>query len=449
MDISKCINAVDRDNMVIASACRISYFPLVIGRAEGVMLEDIDGNKYIDLLSSAGALNVGHSHPKVNKAITAQMKKFIHYTPAYSYNDPMINLAEKLIGITPGNYKKQVVFGLTGSDANDGAMKFARAYTGRSKIITYMGAYHGSTYGSMTMSAISPKMRRKMGPFVPDIYSFPYPNCYRCSFGEEKDTCDLKCLEQIQAAFRNYIPSDEVAAVIIEPVQGDGGMIVPPEKYIQQLHQLCAENGILFISEEVQQGFGRTGKWFGIENFDIIPDAVVLGKSIASGMPLSAVVAREEIMKSLEPPAHAFTTAANPVCCSAALSTIDILSEDGFFDHVVEMGDLVKAYFNTMKRKYDLIGDVRGLGLSIGVELVKDRDKKEKDIQAAAKICYRCYERGVLLIYLSGNVLRIQPPLIITKEEMIKALEIIGLSILDYLSGKIPDDVLKLTKGWQ
>lgn len=444
----KCNKVVTRDHAVIANACRIPYYPLVIGSASGSIVEDIDGNKYIDLLSSGGALNAGHSNQKVNRAIMEQVNQFVHYTPAYFYHTPMIDLAEKLIEITPGSYKKRVAFGLSGSDANDGAIKFARAYTGRSKIITFIGAYHGSTYGSMTMSAITTKMRRKMGPFLPDIYSFSYPYCYRCIYGKSEENCSLECLEQIKTAFSTYIPAEEVAAVIFEPMQGDGGLIVPPYKYVSRLHALCSENGILFVSEEVQQGFGRTGKWFGIEHFDVTPDITVLGKAIASGMPLSAVVGREEIMQAVDPCGHAFTTAANPVCCRAAISTIDVLSEKGFFDHVNEIGCLVKEHFYKMKEKYEIIGDVRGLGLSIGVELVKDTASKERNSEAALKICYRCYEKGVLMIFLNGSILRIQPPLVITKEEILKALDIIDSAINEYLSGGIPDDVLKLIKGW-
>ena len=448
MNIDKCIEKVERDNKVIASSGRIPYYPLVVSSVDGATIKDIDGNSYIDLLSSAGVLNVGGSNSKINDAIIEQVNKFIHYTPAYSYNEPMIDLAEKLIEITPGNYDKKVAFGLSGSDANDGVIKFARAYTGRSNIITFIGAYHGSTYGSMTMSAITTKMRRKIGPFLPNVYSFNYPNCYRCAYDKKEDSCNLECLNEINTAFETYLPVDEVAAVIIEPVQGDSGMIVPPKKYIEKLYDICKQNKILFISEEVQQGFGRTGKWFGIDHFGVIPDAVVLGKSIASGMPLSAIVGRKEVMDSLESPAHAFTNAANPMCCSAAIGNIDIISENGFLDHVNEIGNITKEYFNKMKDKYEIIGDVRGLGLSIGVELIKDPVKKERHNEAASKICYRCYEKGVILITLNGNIFRIQPPLNISKEEMLKALEIIESSIVDYISGKIPDDVLNIVKGW-
>lgn len=448
MNIDKCIKEVERDSRVVARACRIPYFPLVVESIDGSTVKDIDGNEYIDLLSSAGSINVGGGNEQIKKSINEQVNKFVHYTSAYLYNKPMIDLAEKLIKITPGKFPKKVAFGLSGSDANDGAIKFARAYTRRSSIITFIGAYHGATYGSMSMSAITTKMRRKMGPFLPGVYSFAYPNCYRCNYDKKECCCNLECLHQIEIAFDSYLPADEVAAVVIEPVQGDGGIIVPPRKYMEKLYEMCVKNKILFISEEVQQGFGRTGKWFGIDNFDLVPDAVVLGKSIADGMPLSAVVGKEDIMQSLDPPAHAFTTAANPVCCCSALSTIDIISQDGFLVQVNEMGNFIRDYLNNLKDKYHIIGDVRGLGMSIGVELVKDRIKKEKNTEAALKICYRCYEKGVLIVTLNGNVLRIQPPLIITKDEISRALEIIKSSIEDYLQGNIPDDVLNSVKGW-
>ncbi|MEY8764203.1 MULTISPECIES: aspartate aminotransferase family protein [Clostridium] len=448
MNVDRCIGEVKRDNNVVSRACRIPYFPLVVESIKGSTVRDIDGNEYIDLLCSAGSTNVGGANEKVKKSIIDQVNKYIHYTPGYLYNKPMIDLAERLIKITPGKFAKKVAFGLSGSDANDGAIKFARAYTGRSSIITFIGAYHGATYGSMSMSAITTKMRRKLGPFLPGVYSFPYPNCYRCIYGKKENCCNLECLRQIGIAFESYLPPEDVAAVVIEPIQGDAGIIVPPGKYMRKLRELCAQNGILFISEEVQQGFGRTGRWFGIENFDLIPDAVILGKSISNGMPLSAIVGREEMMQSLDPPAHIFTTAANPVCCASAVSTVDIIAEKGFLEHVNEIGNFAKNYLNHLKDEYTIIGDVRGIGLSIGVELVEDKISKEKNIEAALKICYRCYEKGVILISLNGNVLRIQPPLIITKDEMYRALKIIKSSIEDYLHGDIPDDVLDTIKGW-
>lgn len=448
MKTDKCLEVVRQDEEVISPSSRVPYYPLVIKRGHDAVVEDIDGNEYIDLLSSAGALNTGHSHPRVVEAVTRQVKDFIHYTPAYMYHEPLVKLANRLCEITPGNFKKRVAFGLSGSDANDGMIKLARAFTGRKKVISFIQSYHGSTYGAISLSALSLNMRKKIGPLLPEVHHIPYPDCYRCAFGKSKESCDLECLKQLETAFSHYIPPEEVAAVIMEPIAGDAGLVVPPQKYMDNLYRLCKENGILFVSEEVQQGFGRTGRWFGIEHFGIEPDAVVMGKSIASGMPLSAIVAREEIMQAWEAPAHLFTTAGNPVSCVAALATIDIILEEGLLEHTREIGSYAMEKLNKLKEKFEVIGDVRGLGLSIGVDLVKDRKTKEKAGEAAAKVCYRCWEKGVVLTFFAGNVLRIQPPLVISRQQMDKAIDIIEQAISEYLAGGIPDRVLQVAKGW-
>jgi len=448
MNYEMCKKLVNEDDNVLSSCFRLPYYPLAVKRGYGSIVEDIDGNSFIDLFSSASSLNVGHCHPKVVEAIIEQSKKFTHYSPVYSYNETLVELANKLCEITPGNYRKRVAFGLSGSDANDGMIKLARCYTGRSKIVSFIQAYHGSTYGSMSLSAISLNMRRKIGPMLPDIFHIPYPDCYRCKFGQKEDTCSLECLKQFEAALEYYIPAEEIAAVIIEPVAGDAGLVVPPKKYMESLYEICKANGILFVSEEVQQGLGRTGKWFGIEHFDIEPDIVIIAKSLASGLPLSAIVGREEIMQSWQAPAHAFTTAGNPVCCSAAVAPLQVIEDENLIEHSREMGEYVKERLNLMKDKYTLIGDVRGLGLSIGVDLVKDRVSKERNKEAASKICYRCWEKGLILTFFANNVLRIQPPLIIKKEELDTAIDIIEGAINDFLAGDIPDEILRIAKGW-
>lgn len=447
-DIKKCQELVERDRKVIATGARVPYYPLVVKRGHGAIIEDADGNEYIDLLSSAGATNTGHSHPKVVKAIKDQAEEFIHYTPAYMYHEPLIKLAERFVEITPGNFNKKVMFGLTGSDANDGMMKLARAYTGRTKIISFVGAYHGSTYGAISISALSLNMRRKIGPLVPDIYHINYPDCYRCKCGKKVEDCNLECLNELQEKFTTYLPPEEVAVIIMEPIAGDGGIVIPPEKYVKKLYEICKKHGILFAVDEVQQGFGRTGKWFAIEHFGVDPDIIVMGKSIASGMPMSAIVAREEIMESVGPPAHLFTTIGNPVCCQASLATIDVIEGEGLIQAATEKGNYLKSKFEELKEKYNMIGDVRGLGLSIGVDLVKDRETKERYQEACAKICYRCWEKGLLLTFFANNVLRVQPPLVITMEQIDKAIEIIEEAIKEFLAGEIPDEVLKTAKGW-
>lgn len=448
MDISKCNRVVKDDGEIISSSSRVPYYPLVIKRGHGVMIEDIDGNEYIDLLSSAAAINVGHSHPKIVKAIIEQVKEITHYTPAYMYHESLVKLGKKLIEITPGNFEKKVTFGLSGSDSIDGMIKFARAYTKRSKIISFIQSYHGSTYGAISLSALSLNMRKKIGPLLPEIHHIQYPDCYRCRFGKEKGKCKLECINELEIAFEHFIPAEEVAAIVMEPIAGDMGLIIPPKEYMNKLHDICKKNGILFVSDEIQQGFGRSGKWFGIDHFNIEPDIIVIGKSVASGMPLSAIIARKEIMESLESPAHLFTIAGNPVSCRAALATIDVIENENLIENANKVGAFTKKRFRELAEKYDIIGDVRGEGLSIGIDLVTDRKTKEKATDAAAKICYRCWEKGILLIFFGKSVLRIQPPLIISIEEMDRAINIIEESIIEYINGKISDEVLGIVRGW-
>lgn len=444
----KCSELVERDAKVYPELARIAYYPLAIKRGKGAIIEDFDGNKFIDMLSSASALNTGHSHPRIVQAMKDQIDDFISYTAAYTYSEPLVLLGEELCKITPGDFEKRVLYGLSGSDANDGMIKLARAYTGKTKIISFIGAYHGSTYGALSLSAISLNMRRKVGPLLPEIEHIRYPDCYRCAFKCQEETCDLECLNDFKTALTSYMPADEIAAIVIEPIAGDAGLIVPPQKYMDEIFKICKENDILFVSEEVQQGFGRTGKWFCIEHFNIVPDMVVMGKSMASGVPLSAIVARKEITDSLGPPAHLFTMSGNALSCVASLETINVLRDEKLLEKSEELGAYARSRFEAMKEKYEIIGDVRGIGLSIGIDLVKDRKTKEGDKLGASKICYRAWQKGIILIFLASGVLRIQPPLVITKEELDRAIDIIEESIVEYLNGQIPDEVLDVIKGW-
>ncbi|MDF9867296.1 4-aminobutyrate aminotransferase [Bacilli bacterium PM5-3] len=443
MKLQKANELVNRDSKVMGVCGKIKYYPFVIEKGIGSTVYDVDGNKFIDLLSSAASLNLGHSHPNVIKAIEESISKFTHYTTAYFYNEKAIELAEKVIAATPGDFEKKICFGLTGSDANDGAIKFARGYTGRSKIIAFDGAYHGSTYGSLSLTHISLNMRRKIGPVMPDVHVFDYPNTYHNGDDDGK-----RCIERIKKAFKTYCPPEEVAAIILEPIQGDAGIIVPPKEFVQGLAALCKEHGILLISEEVQHGYMRTGKMFSIEQFDVVPDLIVLAKPMGGGMPISAVVGRAEVIDSLGAPAHVFTFSGNHVSCASAIATIDTINTPEFEESVNKKGEYLKELLNELKDKYDFVGDVRGMGLSIGVELVKDKDSKESNDEAAAKIIYRAWEKGVILITVDGNVLRIQPPLVITMEEIKEAVSIIDEAMSDYKNNEIPDDVLNVIKGW-
>ncbi len=436
------------DNALMSKASRIPYFPLTVASAKGAVVTDLAGVEYIDFLASAACVNAGHSHPKVVQAIKDQADKYILYNTSYSYTEPQLKLAKELHRITPGKFNKKTSYGLSGSDAVDGVIKLARAYTGRTNIVSFIDSYHGSTYGALSLSAISLNMRKKMGPFLPGVHHIPYPYCYRCPMGQKEENCKLECLDQLKKAFESYLPPEDVAALVFEPIAGDAGMVVPPKKYVKALYELCQYYGILFVSEEVQQGFGRTGKWFAIEHFDVVPDAIVVAKSIASGMPISAIVAREELMNSWGAPAHAFSMSGNPISCQAALATISVIEEENLIEKARTLGEYLLRQFQEIKSRYEIIGDVRGKGLSIGVEIIKDRKSKEKDTIGTAKICYRCYEKGLILTFLGQNSLRIQPPLVISKAQIDKALGIIEEAIKEYLNDEIPNDVLKFAKGW-
>ncbi|MFQ6052746.1 MAG: aspartate aminotransferase family protein [Candidatus Bathyarchaeia archaeon] len=448
--LKRCMEVVDRDREVISPASRIAYYPLVVSRAEGCRIWDLDGNEYLDFLSGAAVNNVGHCHPRVVEAIEAQARRLIHNTLGYSYHELPVALAERLVELTPGRFPKRVAFGLSGSDSNDGAMKLARAATGRPKIVAFLGSYHGTTFGALTLSAISLKMRRRLGPLVPEVYHVPYADCYRCYFGLEYPGCGLRCVEHIRTVLEMLIPPDEVAAFILEPIQGDAGIVIPPEEFWPEVKGLCEENGILFMDEEVQTGFGRTGRMFAVEHWGVEPDAVLSAKPLASGLPIGVIVARRELMESWPAPAHLFTTQANPVVCAAALATLEVIKRENLLERAQRRGEEAMKRFREMEERFDLIGDVRGRGLLIGVELVEDRETKEPARKEAMKVAWRAWERGLVMISFGryGNVLRVAPPLTIEEEELEAALGIVEASIEDVVKGRVPDSVLQEMRAW-
>ncbi len=433
----KSMEMVKKSDKVYAGAGQIRYFDICLESAKGAMLKDLDGNEYIDLLATASAMNVGHSHPKVLAAMEKQMKTLLHYTPAYFYNPKVEQLAQRLIDLTPGDFEKKVLFGNSGSDANDGMMKFARAYTGRKTIVSFVGAYHGSTYGSMTLSAVSLNMRRKMTPLVSGVEYIPFPNSYDRKENEsEKEFVD-RYWGYFENALNTYLPVDEIAGIIIEAIQGDGGFLKMPQEYMDRLYKFTRDHNIVFAVDEINQGLGRSGKMWSIEHFGIAPDILTTAKSLASGMPLSAIVGRKEIMDSLEAPGHLFTTSGNPVCCAAALASFDVIEEENLVEKSRKDGEYVRERFEKMQEKYPVIGDVRIYGLNGGVELVKDRKTKEPDSESASKLITYLMQNGVLMITVKGNVLRFQPPLVITRDQLDKALDTIGKGFSELEKGNL------------
>lgn len=445
--MGKVQDVMNRDKQYFAKAGRIPYYPLVIEEAHGSTLIDVEGKKYIDLLSSASSQNVGHTPKKVVEAIQRQASKMVHYTPAYMHHEPLTKLSEKLCKLSPGNFEKQALFGLTGSDACDGMIKFARGYTGRPYIISFENAYHGSTYGSITASTISLNMRRKIGPLLPGFYHIPYPDNYRGMYKENEPKTVEGYLAPLKEMFEKYVPPEEVACIMIETFQGDGGLLEPVPGYFEALSDLCKEHGILIALDDIQQGFGRTGKFSSIEHFNIEADLIAYGKSIAGGMPMSAIVGRKEIMEALDAPAHLFTTGANPVCCEAALATIEILEEEQLIQETERKGEIAKKRMKEWATRFDCVGDVRGKGLSIGIDIVSDKSSKTKDSEAALKICNRCFDRGVVIIAIAGSVLRFQPPLVITDEELNTALNILEETIEELERGQLNNYKVE-GQGW-
>lgn len=442
MTTDRCLGLIARDERVIAPCQHLSYFPLVVAKAKGSILTDEDGNEFIDFLSSASSLNLGSGHPAINQAIQAQLEEFTQYIQAYCYNRKSIEYAERLVSVYPGRVPAKVCYGNCGSDANDAAIKFARAYTGRQKVLSFLNGYHGNTYGSSTLTTCSTRMHEKMGPFLPEIYSFPF-------FGVDQpdEVVERECLARMEEAFRTYLPVSEVAAVIIEPIQGDGGLLPAHPIFMKKLHQLCQEHGILFIAEEVQQGFFRAGKWFSIENYDIIPDGIILGKAVGASLPMGVFMARTEIMDCLPAPAHVFTLSGNAIACAAGIAAFDYFQTEEFQTQLHSNISLLEQLGADLKAKHpETIAFTRSMGLSMGIGI--QTPQGEADDTGTFKILFRCYETGLVLISVAGNILRIQPPLNIEPALLERGFNILHQAITDFEAGKISDDMLHFKAGW-
>lgn len=445
--MKKSERLISIDEKYIGKSTRASYFPLVADKTKGVKVIDLDGKEYIDMVSSACVVNIGYCHPQIIGAIRDQLDKYIHFANDYFYTEPQVELAKNLTRITPGNFEKKVIFGFSGSDAIDSSIKVARAYTGRSKLISFVGAYHGSTYGAISLSAIDTNMKRNIGPLLPEVFHLEYPNILNKDKNlTEDEFADIE-FEKFLKNFDYYIPKEEVAAIYIEPIIGDLGLIKSPKKFIKRLRQFCSDNHILLIVDEIQQGFGRTGKWFSIDHFDVVPDIVVMGKAMASGLPMSAVVGPSEVIDSIPMPGQLFTLQGNALSSVAAIKTIEIIEKDHLLDRAKVLGEYIKDRFKEIQKRSSYISNIRGTGLSIGVDL-EDKFNKYSPRDLVKKICYRSFEKGVILIYLAGKTLRVQPPLSIKDSEVEKAMDIIEESFNELEEGKIKDDILDKIKGW-
>jgi 4-aminobutyrate aminotransferase len=396
-------------------------YPLVCARGSGAVIEDVDGNLFLDFTAGIAVNATGHCHPHVVAAITDQANKLLHMSGTDFYYQPQIDLAQRLAELAPGESAKRVFFTNSGAEALEAALKLARWHTGRPRAIAFLGAFHGRTYGAMSLSGSKVVHRRGFAPLVPDIHHAGFPRgCTACAVAAE-----CTCVRNIEETLLKRIaPPDEVAAVFVEPIQGEGGYHVPPPGFLPALRELCDKHGMLLVADEVQTGMGRTGKLFAVEHWGVEPDILCLAKGIASGMPLGAIVARSEVM-DWPSGSHASTFGGNPVSCRAALATLDLL-EAGYIRNAAERGEQLRQGLRNLKRDYPQLGDVRGLGLMTAVDIVKDGDPSAYDPAARDEVIQAAFRRGLLLLGCGESAIRFCPSLCITAEQVETALRILS-----------------------
>ena len=404
---------------------------IFVARAEGAIIEDVDGNRFIDLAGGIGCLNVGHRSPGVTDALHEQVDRFLHtcymVTPYESY----VELAEKLNALAPGNSPKKTLLVNSGAEAVENAIKIARAYTKRPAVICFEDGFHGRTLLTLSLTSKTHPYKTGFEPFASDIYRVPYAYCYRCSYNLTYPECKLHSAHHLEDTFKRVVAAESVAAVIAEPVLGEGGFVVPPPGWLEAVERICKRHGILFIADEVQTGFGRTGKFFACEHYGIEPDLLLSAKSLGGGLPIAAVTGKANIMDNTGPGSLGGTFGGNPLSCVAALAAIEAIQVGNLNERAVHLGELFRERADRWQKRFSIVGDVRGLGAMQAFEVVKPDGSKLPDAEATKNIVRYCYERGVILVTAGtyGNVIRLLMPLVITDEQMIEALAVIESSL--------------------
>jgi 4-aminobutyrate aminotransferase len=420
----KARELIKKDERVI-SPSYVRFYPLVVESGNGCIVKDVDGNEYIDFNSGLACLNVGQCHPKVVEAIKNQCDRFLHYSNTDFYYNEVIALAEKLAEITPGNFEKKTFFSNSGAEAVEAAVKLAKWHTRKQLFIGFVNAFHGRTIGALSFTASKPAQRRFYFPLMPGVTHVPYPYCYRCPFKQTYPDCHYWCIDFIdEFVLQKYVPSEDVAAILFEPIQGEGGYIVPPPEYFQRLKKLADKYGLLLIDDEVQAGTGRTGKWFAIEHWSVEPDILCAAKALASGLPLGATIAKAKIM-DWTGGSHASTFGGNPLSCAAAMAVIEIIKEEKLLENATKQGTYILKKLEELKEESSIIGDVRGKGLMIGMEIVANKEDKKPAPDKASEIIMRSWRRGVAVITCGASTIRIAPPLNIDRDLVDSALDII------------------------
>ena len=418
---------IERDQRYTAPAYGRVY-PLVVKQGRGMVIEDVDGNLFLDFTAGIAVASTGHAHPNVLQAIEEQARKFLHFCGSDFYYEPMAELAEKLCRLAPGSSAKKVFLTNSGTEAIEAALKLARYSTRRQHVVAFLGSFHGRTMGSLSLTASRSSHRAHFAPLVPAIHHVAYGYCHRCPYHLTYGSCGIECVKYIEKTlFRLEVAPEEVAAIFVEPIQGEGGYVVPPPEYLGMLKEMCGRYGILLVADEVQTGFGRTGKMFACEHWGVEPDILCVAKGIASGLPLGAMIARSDL-STWTSGTHGSTFGGNPVACAAALATIALL-ENGLVDNAARVGRYLKEMLEQVKASAPGISDVRGLGLMIGVELAKPDGEREPDPELRNQVIRKAFEKGLLLLGCGQSTIRFCPPLIVTEAEAQTAVEIFSLAL--------------------
>jgi 4-aminobutyrate aminotransferase len=418
---------IDRDKKFVSPSYTRDY-PFVIARGDGAVVEDVDGNRFIDCAAGIAVNSTGVSHPDVVRAIADQAQKFIHMSGTDFYYEPQVRLAEALASIVPIDGEVRTFFGNSGTEATEAAVKLSRYFTKRQGLIAFLGSFHGRSLGSLSLTASKAVQRRGFGPFMPGVYHAPFPDTYR--FDGSAEACADASLSYIRDQILvHLIAPDEVGAVVVEPIQGEGGYIVPPTAFLQGLRELTRQHGMLLVVDEVQSGMGRTGRMFASEHFGLKADIVTIAKGIASGLPLGVTCARADVM-SWPPGAHASTFGGNPVSCAAANTTIRLL-KDGLVANAAAVGGHLIEGIRELQRKHEIIGDVRGMGLMIGIELVRDRKTKERAVEERNAFVQAMFRRGVLVLGAGKNAVRLAPPLVLSTAQAESVLRVMDEALAE------------------
>jgi 4-aminobutyrate aminotransferase len=398
-------------------------YPFVARRGSGMMVEDVDGNTFLDFSAGIAVVSTGHCHPDVVRAIQKQAETLIHMSGTDFYYPRLVEVAEKMATIAPGGAPKRVYFSNSGTEAMEAALKLARYHTRRHRFIAFLGCFHGRTFGSLSLTASKAVQRNGFGPLLSGVTHVSYPNPYRCPNGHAADSCSCTGIEHIEKLFKTAVPPEEVAAIVVEPIQGEGGYIVPPPDFLPALRRLTEKHGILLIFDEVQCGMGRTGKMWACQHSNTVPDVLITAKGIASGMPLGVTIASADLM-DWPPGAHASTFGGNPVSCAAALETIRLL-EEKYIANAADVGGYILERVGGWKLRHSIVGDVRGRGLMIGIELVKDQNSRTPNGEARSRVLRRAFESGLLVLGCAESTIRLMPPLMVSREQADFALDVL------------------------